>query len=106
METFSIDLRATDRNERRDRLRGGSIAAGSTHEDAESFDPASQGKLERRFRGAMQPTQAEDRSEIGEGFPRKDRENFLQGLNLAYPKNKRNAGKKSAGRKRRVTFAV
>ncbi|XP_076234991.1 uncharacterized protein LOC143179582 [Calliopsis andreniformis] len=104
MGTVSVDVRAVDTGERRTMLGGSSAAAGSSNEDSEPNEPSAVGKLEGRLRGAMRQTPSKGHPANGERFSEEDYESDLQRLKFAYPNSKRNA-KKSAGRKRRVTFA-
>ncbi|OAD60387.1 hypothetical protein WN48_05686 [Eufriesea mexicana] len=107
MGTVSIDLRAVDTSERRGSLGGSSHAAGSSSEDAEPDEPGAVAVgNEDRLRGALHTAPAEDQEGNGRRFPAEDAEPSSQILKFAYPKGKRNNGKKSSRCKRRVTFAL
>lgn len=109
MGTVSIDLRTVDTSERRASLGGSSHAAGSSNEDAEPDEPGAVAVAvgnEDRLRGALHAAPAEDQEGNGGRFPAEDAEPSGQILKFAYPKGKRNNGKKSARCKRRVTFAL
>lgn len=105
MGSVSVDVRAVDTSERRTLLGRSSPAPGPSHEDAESDAACAVGKLQGRLRGALRQTTSKDYPSNGGRFPEEDYEPGPQNLKFAYPSSKRN-GKKSVGRKRRVTFAV
>ncbi|XP_029048183.1 uncharacterized protein LOC114878486 [Osmia bicornis bicornis] len=99
MGTASIDLRTVDTSERQVLLGGSSHVTGSSSKTPPT-DESKVGKFEDRLRSAMRQTSAKGHETSGIRFQEES-----QGLRFPYQKGKRNE-KKSAGCKRRVTFAI
>nr|XP_034177273.1 uncharacterized protein LOC117602860 [Osmia lignaria]XP_034177274.1 uncharacterized protein LOC117602860 [Osmia lignaria] len=100
MGTASIDLRTVDTSERQVLLGGSSQGTGSSSKTPPTDESKVVGKFEDRLRSAMRQTSAKGHETSGIRFQEES-----QGLRFPYQKGKRNE-KKSAGCKRRVTFAI